>query len=477
MKIRTKFVLYFTSAMIFFSIIIGVVFLFTYQSQNKNAVTDKLVSESNYLVENLDFNSGMMLDQTIIANSLARINIEDVRIFYISINGDIVYLTNHNLSGMGMMRSASRLSEQTQSVLYEVFAGEQITSEEVSGFFNSDAITVGTPVMSANTIVGGLFISATTQSISALANTGFNILLTALGIGLLFAVVLGIVLASIFTKPLEEATYSIQQLAEGHYNLKKNKQRKDEVGVLQSNIVNLSDELKAARDSRNNLEKMRQNFIADITHELRTPVTVIRGLTEGLQDLVYKQEEVIPQILKESKDMQRLINDLLELSKLEDPDFKVEKVRFEYHELIMDVVRSAQELVKRKNQKLLVTQDEKLIFGKGDTQRLKQMLLAIIHNATKFADENSVISLSIGRRKDKVVIAIADTGKGMSVEQVKELFVRYKKDTANNPDGNGLGLLIVQKIAEKHDIDIEVDSHLNEGTTFRFIIKDCEGEA
>jgi signal transduction histidine kinase len=201
---------------------------------------------------------------------------------------------------------------------------------------------------------------------------------------------------------------------------------------------------------------------------------VIRGLTEGLQDGVYTQKDVIPQILNESKDMQRLINDLLELSKLEDPDFKVEQVRFEYHDLVTDVVRSAQELVKKKNQKLLVTQDEKTRFGEGDAQRLKQMLLAIIHNATKFSPENSIITLSMGKRKDKVVIAISDEGKGMSSVQVKELFVRYKKETENNPDGNGLGLLIVEKIAQKHGIQIEVDSKLNEGTIFRFVMNETE---
>mgnify|MGYP002399274159 CR=1 FL=1 len=460
--------------MLVFALIIGAVFLMTYQSQNQNAVTDKLVQESNFLVSQIDLNSSDLISESIVQTALARINIEDARIFFIDVNGDIQYLTTHNLTGMGMMRSASRLSEQTQSALFDVFAGEQVTTEEISGFFNSDAITVGTPVIVANNIVGGLFVSATTQSISALANTGFEILLTSLGFGLLIAVGLGLILSSIFTKPLELATESIQMLAEGNYNLKPQTKRKDEMGVLQCNLVNLSDELKSARDAQNNLEKMRQNFIADITHELRTPVTVIRGLTEGLQDGVYTQNDVIPQILKESKDMQRLINDLLELSKLEDPEFKVDKQRFEYHELISDVLRSAQELVKVKHQKILLTQDEKLLFGQGDTQRLKQMLLAIIHNATKFSNEKAVISIALGQRKEKVVISISDQGKGMTQDQVKELFVRYKKDTENNPDGNGLGLLIVEKIAQKHDIKIEVESQLNEGTTFRFIAKEAK---
>lgn len=474
MKIRTKFILYFSSLMVVFTLIIGAIFSLTYSSQNQTAVTNKLVEESNFLVTQLNTGSSISIDSMVLENCLSRINIEDVRIFYIGVDGEIVYLTSHNVAGMGMMRSASRLSEQTQTVLVDVFAGKQITSEDVSGFFNSDAITVGTPVMVANNVVGGLFVSATTQSISALANAGFDILMSSLAIGLVIAVALGVLLSRIFTKPLEEATQSIQRLAEGHYNLMPVSKRKDEVGVLQSNLVNLSDELKSARDAQTNLEKMRQNFIADITHELRTPVTVIRGLTEGLQDGVYTQKDVIPQILNESKDMQRLINDLLELSKLEDPDFKVEQVRFEYHDLVTDVVRSAQELVKKKNQKLLVTQDEKTRFGEGDAQRLKQMLLAIIHNATKFSPENSIITLSMGKRKDKVVIAISDEGKGMSSVQVKELFVRYKKETENNPDGNGLGLLIVEKIAQKHGIQIEVDSKLNEGTIFRFVMNETE---
>ena len=79
----------------------------------------------------------------------------------------------------------------------------------------------------------------------------------------------------------------------------------------------------------------------------------------------------------------------------------------------------------------------------------------------------------MGKRKDKVVVAIKDEGKGMSADQIKELFVRYKKETENNPDGNGIGLLIVEKIAQKHGIKIEVESKLNEGTSFRFIMTEA----
>jgi hypothetical protein len=176
--------------MVVFTLIIGAIFSLTYSSQNQTAVTNKLVEESNFLVTQLNTGSSISIDSMVLENCLSRINIEDVRIFYIGVDGEIVYLTSHNVAGMGMMRSASRLSEQTQTVLVDVFAGKQITSEDVSGFFNSDAITVGTPVMVANNVVGGLFVSATTQSISALANAGFDILMSSLAIGWLLQAVL-----------------------------------------------------------------------------------------------------------------------------------------------------------------------------------------------------------------------------------------------------------------------------------------------
>jgi len=222
-----------------------------------------------------------------------------------------------------------------------------------------------------------------------------------------------------------------------------------------------------------NLEKMRQNFISDITHELRTPVTIIRGLAEGIQDQVYTGDAIqtaSKQIIAESLDMQRLINDLLELSKLEDPDFKVDKQAFEWHELLQDVSRSAGQLISQKKQILETHIDEGLWNGLGDTQRLKQMFLAVIDNACKFSPEASLIMMNAKVTGKTLVIQIRDQGQGMTKEQREELFHRYKKDSKNNPTGNGLGLLIVSKIAQKHAIAIEVESSEDKGTTFIFNI-------
>jgi signal transduction histidine kinase len=218
---------------------------------------------------------------------------------------------------------------------------------------------------------------------------------------------------------------------------------------------------------------MRQNFIADITHELRTPVTIIRGLAEGIKDKVYDISEspmISTQIIHETVGMQRLIQDLLDLSKLEDPDFQLDMRPLELHEVLQDVSRSAHALLDAKKQHLILDIQEGEWNIIGDQQRLKQMFIAVIDNASKFSTINQNIELKAVKIDETVRISIKDNGVGISELQQKELFKRYKKDSQNNPNGNGLGLLIVSRIALNHSIDLSVNSEENKGTEIVFNI-------
>lgn len=468
MSITRKLILYFSAVIIAFAIIIGAVFTWTYRSYNQDTIQASLVEESNILADLLKSSNSLDLSDGLIQNSLNRLDLSDVQIWTVDQNGSINYLVESTTMGMGMMRNTSRLSNTTQALLTQVLAGVQISTENIRGVMNSEALTVGTPIINNEVIVGALFVSATIQSISEISNQGLSILFIALTIGLIFAILLGYFLSLRFVRPLKEATNGVEALSKGQYDLTFKHHSQDEIGQLSTQLMGLSSELKIARDAQANLEKMRQNFISDITHELRTPVTIIRGLSEGLKDGIYQSDDVSTQIIEQTKDMQRLINDLLELSKLEDPDFKLDMQPFVWQELIQDVARSATQLLNPKHQALIVTQDEKGIAGYGDAQRLKQMFLAIIDNASKFSAEKANITLSVGLKDGEIVVVIQDFGSGMSETQRKELFVRYKKEHENNPSGNGLGLLIVSKIAQKHGLHILVDSKENEGTRFTF---------
>ncbi len=470
--ITRKLILYFILVILSFAIVIGLIFGFNVRRQTRESIEVNLLSQSTLIANEIAENRSFDIDENVVNYYLSSIDVEDLQVWVVSSEGDIKTITESHM-GMGMMRNYYSLSKSTQELLTQVLDGKQLISDRIKGVFNVDTVTVGTPIQISDKIVGALFISASISSIDALSTTTIRTMLVALFIGLLLAIVIGYLLSMNFIKPLMKANNAINTLASGQYNIEIDESRKDEFGLLSKNINSLAKRLDDASRQSENLEKMRQNFIADITHELRTPVTIIRGLAEGIKDNVYDIKDspmISNQIIHETVGMQRLIQDLLDLSKLEDPDFKLDMRPLELHEVLSDVSRSAKALLESKKQRLNLNIEEGQWNIVGDHQRLKQMFIAVIDNASKFSGHNSEIRLSAKMIDKQVIISIKDTGVGISELQQKELFKRYKKDSQNNPNGNGLGLLIVSRIAFNHKIDISVNSEENKGTEIVFTI-------
>jgi signal transduction histidine kinase len=462
--ITRRLVTYFILVIIAFAIIIGVVFSVSYQRQTKTTIKTSLTHESAMIVNLIETKGTINLTQAEVANLLASLSLEDVQVWVVDTNGDITRLTASKM-GMGMMRDITNLTSTTRTYITSVLAGEEITSENVRGVFNQDTLTIGTPIYNGTTVIGGLFVSASLQAISSISNDGVRLMLFATLIGILFASLFGYFLSKRFIQPLQTANGAIDTLAAGNYNVNLTKSSNDEIGQLTDNINILSKRLSKAKTQSDNLEKMRQNFISDITHELRTPVTVIRGLAEGVKDGLYNGQEVSEQIIVETQAMQRLIKDLLELSKLEDPDFAIEKNPIEIHDLLADVCRSAKPLIEPKKLILECHIEEGLWTIEADQQRLRQMLMIVIDNAVKFSPDGSTISVIAKKENNKIFLSITDHGEGMSEAQLKTLFVRY-----HTTEGNGIGLALCKKIADRHNIKIDVESTPKQGTEFIFIL-------
>ena len=470
--ITRKLILYFIMVIVSFAIVIGLVFGFNVRKQTRESIEVNLLSQSNLIANEIAENRSFDIDESVVEYYLSSIDVEDLQVWVVNTEGDINTITETRM-GMGMMRNYNSLSKNTQELLSQVLNGEQLISDRIKGVFNMDTVTVGTPIHINNQIVGALFISASISSIDALSTSSIRTMMVALFIGILIAIALGYLLSMNFIKPLMKANNAINTLASGNYNIEIDESRKDEFGLLSKNINSLAKRLDAASRQSESLEKMRQNFIADITHELRTPVTIIRGLAEGIKDNVYDISEspkISNQIIHETVGMQRLIQDLLDLSKLEDPDFKLDMRELELHEVLSDVSRSAKALLESKKQALSLNVDDGQWNIVGDHQRLKQMFIAVIDNASKFSQPNTSIELNAKKIDEKIIVSIKDSGVGISEVQQKELFKRYKKDSQNNPNGNGLGLLIVSRIAYNHKIDISVNSEENKGTEIVFTI-------
>ena len=252
---------------------------------------------------------------------------------------------------------------------------------------------------------------------------------------------------------------------------------KDEIGELAGTMDILSERLLEAENERKEMEQMRIDFFANVSHELRTPITVMRAYTETLIDGVVKDEEkkrgYYEKMLGECKSMERLVGDLLLLSKMQNPDFVIDKEPISLEDLLDDIARSAAAVAKEKG--VVVKDNFAEAFGdevcliSGDYERLRQMFMIIVDNAVKFSNENGVVEILLERGEKEVTVSIRDHGIGISKEELPYIFDKfYKSKLRQNSKGSGLGLPIARQICYKHGGKLSVTSTVGEGTEFKF---------
>lgn len=222
------------------------------------------------------------------------------------------------------------------------------------------------------------------------------------------------------------------------------------------------------------LERMRNEYVANISHELRTPLTSLRGLLEPLADGMVKDPEKQKQyysiMLHEVERLSRLITDMLQLSRLQAGTEAMEMTMFDVNELLEEVSQSFQTEAKKRNIRIELETAETLSPVLSDRDRIEQVLVILIDNALRYA--KSRICLRASENVHEVVIDVWDDGIGISKENLSRVFERfYKVDKSRKDGGTGLGLSIAKKIMDQLEEQIEVDSKEGEWTCFRFTLK------
>jgi len=221
------------------------------------------------------------------------------------------------------------------------------------------------------------------------------------------------------------------------------------------------------------LEQMRKDFVANVSHELKTPITSIKGFAETLLDGALQDRKTLESfltiILKESERLQSLIHDLLELSKIEQHNFQLNMGQIELNELVTDSVEILKEKATRKEIHLSIQTSDNQIFIKGDASRLKQIFINIIDNAIAYTPNEGNISVKIMDSEKEAKVSVSDTGIGIEKGEIPRIFERfYRVDRARSREsgGTGLGLAIVKHLMEAHQGEISVESEVGKGTTF-----------
>ena len=225
------------------------------------------------------------------------------------------------------------------------------------------------------------------------------------------------------------------------------------------------------------LEKMRSDFVANVSHELKTPVTSVRGFSETLMSGEVTDEETTKQFLKiihdESQRLDRLIRDLLNLSKIERQKMPLNLETLNMTALVHEVSVTLQGAVEEKRTRLVLPDPSKDVYLQGDEDRLRQIILNLVGNGINYTAEGGTVTVSLKENVEKVRLIIKDDGIGIPEESLPRIFERfYRVDRARSrhSGGTGLGLAIVKHLIESHHGEIEVESREGEGTTFTVIL-------
>lgn len=221
------------------------------------------------------------------------------------------------------------------------------------------------------------------------------------------------------------------------------------------------------------LDQMRKEFVANVSHELRTPLTTVKIYTETLIDGAIDDRENAMHFLsvmeKEADRMTALVQDLLELSRIDNKQIQLKFVLLDLKDIIEEVLEAQHVHIRKKGHTLSVSYDENdSYFTKGDAFRMRQILHNILSNAIKYTEEEGKISVSMKKQQGKIEISIKDTGMGIPQEDIERIFERfYRVDKARSRKlgGTGLGLSIAKELMLLHGGDIQIESEVGEGTT------------
>lgn len=369
-----------------------------------------------------------------------------------------------------------------EDVVSKALQGKLTFYDDYSDQLSMKTLTVGAPIFNTDgQIIGAVLLYSPLEGMKATTQSGLNILILSTLIGLILSVILAIVFSLNFIRPLKKMNVTAQTLAEGDYSVKTGIILEDEIGDLARTLDFLSGKLDEASRESLRLEKSRQDFISNVSHELRTPVTVLRGSLEALKDQVVTSPDDVAkyhnQMLKEIISLQRLVDDLLSLTKLQNPDFKMEMASMNISELLSDVVRSIRQVALKKNISVELHNPYMVVQYEGDYGRLRQMLMVVLDNAVKFSRETSQIELSLSCAEKTCELSISNQGIGISKEELPYIFDRFHQASKEKSiTGTGLGLAIAKEIAHRHEIKISVASDEDVKTTFTFSINNVNNQ-
>ena len=313
------------------------------------------------------------------------------------------------------------------------------------------------------------------KSVKDLANTYREFYYLIIGFMILVIIIAWFLLKNWLTDPIQELTQAADDISKGDLSRRININTGGvEIDDLATNMNQMAMTLDQDFRRIKRMEKVRSEFLGNVTHELKTPISSISGYIETLLEGAIKDENVNIDFLKRAlenvKRLEELVTDLVEISRIETGELQMNYDYFNIYTLLNDIHKDAQQRNSNKNIKIQLEVPDKNLFIYGDKGRLEQVVDNLLSNSMRYTDRGH-IRIKVIRRDNELVFSIMDTGIGISRKSINRIFERfYREDKARDrrKGGTGLGLAISKHIIEAHGSNIYVDSLEGKGSTFTF---------
>ena len=386
-----------------------------------------------------------------------------------------VWLVNSN--GYAVILNGGQVSEETlrdERVIEQikrVLSGEELRQQ---GLVGQQIVSIGVPWFNVtNTaVLGAVLLNVSVQSLAVDYSDLIRYSLLAGVLALTLGAALALFIARRQSQPIRQINEAVQAFAHGDFDRRVTIQGADEAAQLAQSFNSMAEEL-------GRLDQSRRSFVANVSHELRSPMTCIQGYVQGMLDGTIREDErekYLGTVLSETQRLTKLISELLDLSRFESGKLPLEKTRFDIDELILGILFKYERRIEDKGIDVEISFKEQPCYVLADSARITQVITNLVDNAVKFAAEKGRIVIWTHVVDALCYVTIKNDGAGIPAADLPFVFERfYKVDKAHTSGGGtGLGLAIAKRIVEQHGQSISVTSS-GGMTSFVFTLERTDG--
>lgn len=436
-----------------------------WRGEKKELLTQNAASVAGLTGRLLDAENSRQLPQEMVNGFLSS--------FSTSIDADI-FITDLDGKILAGQYSNSKLEAPTQVPMQAVQAAAKGLYEgnnTMEGFYRSRHYIIGVPVYSGQegACVGAVFAATSVASVNVFRGELIKIFLVAALVALAVTFCVVGAFAYRLVKPLRQMSAAAHSFGAGDFSVRVPVTSEDEIGQLAASFNNMANSLSIS-------EGTRRSFIANVSHELKTPMTTIAGFIDGILDGTIpraEQDKYLQIVSSEVKRLSRLVRSMLDLSRIDNGEMKMNPANFNITRTIVDTLLTFEQRIDEKQIEIRGLEDARPQTVYGDQDLLHQVVYNLIENAVKFTNTGGYIAVQVIDGIDRTTVVIENSGQGIAAEELPRIFERfYKTDRSRSQDKNGmgLGLYIVKTVLKLHGGDIAVSSRAGEYCRFEFYI-------